>query len=44
MTLFGAVKMSLARYASFGGRAGRAEYWYFTLFHWLAILLAMVVS
>jgi uncharacterized membrane protein YhaH (DUF805 family) len=44
MTLLEAVKMSLARYASFGGRARRSEYWYFALFHWLAILLAGVVS
>jgi len=44
MTLSEAVKMSFARYASFGGRATRLEYWYFTLFHWLAILLAGVVS
>jgi len=44
MTLSAAVKMSLARYASFGGRARRSEYWYFTLLHLLAILLAMVVS
>lgn len=44
MTLLEAVKMSLARYASFGGRARRSEYWYFTLFHWLVILPAAVVS
>jgi uncharacterized membrane protein YhaH (DUF805 family) len=44
MTLTEAVKMSLARYASFGGRARRLEYWYFTLFHSLTILLAGVVS
>jgi uncharacterized membrane protein YhaH (DUF805 family) len=44
MTLSEAVKMSLARYASFGGRARRSEYWYFTVCHWLAILLAGVVS
>ena len=44
MTLLEAVKMSWARYASFRGRAGRSEYWYFTLVHWLAILLAGGVS
>ncbi len=44
MTLSEAVTMSLARYASFGGRAPRSEYWCFTLFHLLVILLAMVVS
>ena len=44
MTLSEAVKMSLARYASFGGRARRLEYWYFALFHLLTVLLAMVVS
>jgi uncharacterized membrane protein YhaH (DUF805 family) len=44
MSLLEAVKISLARYASFGGRARRLEYWYFTLFHSLTILLAGVVS
>jgi uncharacterized membrane protein YhaH (DUF805 family) len=44
MTLSEAVKISLAKYASFGGRARRSEYWCFTLVHSLAILLAMVVS
>jgi len=44
MALSEAVKMSWARYASFGGRASRSEYWFFTLFHLLTILLAMVVS
>lgn len=36
--------MSLVRYASFGGRARRSEYWCFTFFHSLAVLLAMVLS
>jgi uncharacterized membrane protein YhaH (DUF805 family) len=44
MALSEALKMSLARYASFGGRARRSEYWSFTLFHSLAVLLAMFVS
>lgn len=44
MSLLEAVKLSLARYASFDGRARRLEYWYFTLFHSLAILLAGVAS
>jgi uncharacterized membrane protein YhaH (DUF805 family) len=44
MTLSESVKISFARYASFGGRARRLEYWYFTLFHLLVIALAMVVS
>jgi uncharacterized membrane protein YhaH (DUF805 family) len=44
MTLLEAVRMSLARYASFGGRARRSEYWNVTLFHLLAILLANVIS
>ena len=44
MTLSEAVTISLVRYASFGGRARRSEYWYFALFHSLAILLAGVVS
>jgi uncharacterized membrane protein YhaH (DUF805 family) len=44
MTLLEAVKMSFAKYASFDGRARRSEYWYFTLFHWLVILLAGVAS
>jgi uncharacterized membrane protein YhaH (DUF805 family) len=44
MTLSEAVNLSWARYASFGGRARRSEYWYFTLFHSLAVFLAGVVS
>lgn len=44
MSLFEAVRLSLTRYASFDGRARRLEYWYFTLFHSLTILLAGIVS
>lgn len=34
---------ALKRYAVFRGRAGRAEYWYFTLIYFLiAVLLAIV--
>jgi uncharacterized membrane protein YhaH (DUF805 family) len=42
MTPSEAVTLSFARYTSFGGRARRSEYWYFTLFHSLVILLAGV--
>ena len=34
-----AIRTCLAKYATFGGRAGRAEFWLFQLF--LAILLAL---
>ena len=44
MTLSEAVKTSLARFVSFRGRARRSEYWYFTVVHWLMILVAMGVS
>jgi uncharacterized membrane protein YhaH (DUF805 family) len=44
MILSEAVRMSLARFASCAGRARRSEYWYFTLFHALAIFFAGVVS
>ena len=44
MTISEAVKLSLARYASFDGRARRSEYWYFSIVHWLAMLLAGVVG
>jgi uncharacterized membrane protein YhaH (DUF805 family) len=34
----------LRNYASFGGRARRAEFWYFVLFHFLAILAFTAVD
>ena len=43
MTLSAAVKMSLARYASFSGRARRSEYWYVTLCQLLAMPISYLV-
>jgi uncharacterized membrane protein YhaH (DUF805 family) len=32
------------KYAVFGGRAGRQEYWYFVLFHLLAYVLLSIIA
>jgi uncharacterized membrane protein YhaH (DUF805 family) len=32
------------KYAVFGGRAGRREYWYFVLFHILAYILLSIIA
>ena len=32
------------KYAVFGGRAGRQEYWYFVLFHILAYILLSIIA
>ena len=32
------------RYAKFGGRATRSEYWYFVLFHFIIIVLATLID
>ncbi len=32
------------RYAQFGGRASRSEFWYFTLFYFLADIVAAVID
>ncbi|NDY55401.1 DUF805 domain-containing protein [Desulfovibrio sulfodismutans] len=34
----------LRKYATFSGRASRAEFWYFTLAVWLLSILAMVLD
>lgn len=33
-----------SNYAKFSGRARRSEYWYFTLFHILAVILTSVID
>jgi len=35
---------ALKKYATFGGRSRRAEYWYFTLFNMIAMLLLMAID
>ena len=32
------------KYAVFGGRSGRQEYWYFVLFHVLAYILLSIIA
>lgn len=44
MTFTAAVRSCLARYAGFSGRAGRAEYWWFALFSFVAGTIAYVVD
>ncbi len=44
MNFFDAVKTCLMKYATFQGRAARAEFWYWTLFSWLLSLAAMAVD
>jgi uncharacterized membrane protein YhaH (DUF805 family) len=39
-----AVKSALSKYATFSGRARRAEYWWFTLFSLLAVLAAVALD
>lgn len=39
-----AVKTCFRKYARFKGRASRSEYWWFSVFFWLAICLVMGVS
>ncbi|MFV0514214.1 MAG: DUF805 domain-containing protein [Jhaorihella sp.] len=39
-----AVRTCLSKYATFSGRAGRPEYWYFVLFLFLANLLLGIVD
>jgi uncharacterized membrane protein YhaH (DUF805 family) len=41
---FGAVKSCFAKYATFSGRASRAEFWYFGLFMALAHIVATIAD
>ena len=38
------IKTCLGKYATFKGRASRAEFWYWTLFTWLLSVAAMIVD
>jgi len=42
MNFFEAIKICLSKYAVFSGRAGRSEYWYFTLFNSLIYFLFLI--
>lgn len=44
MSFVTAVRTCLARYATFSGRASRSEYWWFQLFHLLALALPVAVA
>jgi uncharacterized membrane protein YhaH (DUF805 family) len=44
MTLNTAVRACLTKYVTWSGRASRAEYWYFMLFYWLALIAAVIVD
>lgn len=39
-----AIKTCLSKYATFSGRAGRGEYWWFFLFYVLAYVVAIVID
>ena len=43
MTFSDAVSMAFAKYATFSGRARRSEYWFFTLFQLIAIVVSYLV-
>ena len=44
MDFWTAVKTCYGKYATFGGRASRSEYWYFTLFAWLVAIAALILD
>jgi len=44
MDFFDAIKTCLRKYATFSGRAGRPEYWWFMLFSILVSLAAGMIS
>ena len=39
-----AISSCLSKYATFSGRASRSEYWWFVLFQFLALFIAIMVS
>lgn len=39
-----AIRTCLSKYATFEGRAGRPEYWWFALFYLLAYVVAIVID
>lgn len=44
MTFIDAVKTCFVKYASFEGVASRSEYWWWTLFYFLAVLGSLFIS
>ena len=42
--MISAVRSCLSKYAQFGGRATRAEYWWFVLFYVLSYLIAFLLD
>ena len=44
MTFWAAVKTCYSKYATFGGRASRPEFWYFILFDVLAGIVASILD
>ncbi len=39
-----AVRTVFSKYATFSGRAGRAEYWYFQLFYFLVMIATLMLQ
>ena len=45
MLSFGqAVNSALNKYATFSGRARRSEYWWFMVFNWIVVFVAIVLD
>jgi uncharacterized membrane protein YhaH (DUF805 family) len=44
MTFWAAVKACYSKYATFGGRASRPEFWYFVLFNVLASIVTSILD
>ncbi|MBI2744554.1 MAG: DUF805 domain-containing protein [Burkholderiales bacterium] len=44
MTFFDAIKTCLSKYATFEGVASRSEYWWWTLFYFLAVCVGLIIS
>jgi uncharacterized membrane protein YhaH (DUF805 family) len=44
MTFIDAAKTGFAKYATFAGRASRSEFWYWTLFSFLANIVASLID
>ena len=42
MTFGEAIRSCYSNYANFSGRASRSEYWFFTLYHFLLVLVCMM--
>ncbi len=44
MTFTQAISSCYSNYATFSGRASRSEYWFFTLYHCLLVVIAVMLT